>query len=331
MPVIYQKIVALMGLCCLCLSLSGQHSRFDRLLTPSDTLNKKRLLWLGASGTLAYSAASYGLYQTWYKDYPMGKFRFFDDRGEWEDVDKYGHFFTAYTESYLAFRGAQWTGIRHKPAVWIGAGVGTLLQTTVEVFDGFSERWGFSLADAAANTAGVALFTSQELLWREQRILLKVSNTRPQYSDEDYYPKDSDVRMSEQQIADAMYGSNIFEAFLKDYNGMTIWASVNPASFLPSDQRILPDWLNIAVGYGADNVFGAYGNAYTDPNGNVYRLPDRIRTRQYYLSLDVDLAKIETDSQILKTLFETFRWVKFPAPTLEWTNQGGFTAHPFYW
>lgn len=261
----------------------------------------------------------------------MGKFRFFDDRGEWEDVDKYGHFFTAYTESYLAFRGAQWTGIRHKPAVWIGAGVGTLLQTTVEVFDGFSERWGFSLADAAANTAGVALFTSQELLWREQRILLKVSNTRPQYSDEDYYPKDSDVRMSEQQIADAMYGSNIFEAFLKDYNGMTIWASVNPASFLPSDQRILPDWLNIAVGYGADNVFGAYGNAYTDPNGNVYRLPDRIRTRQYYLSLDVDLAKIETDSQILKTLFETFRWVKFPAPTLEWTNQGGFTAHPFYW
>ena len=47
--------------------------------------------------------------------------------------------------------------------------------TTVEVFDGFSSEWGFSWGDMLANTTGTTLYISQELLWKEQRIVPKFS------------------------------------------------------------------------------------------------------------------------------------------------------------
>ncbi|MBK6947873.1 MAG: hypothetical protein IPH16_07250 [Haliscomenobacter sp.] len=123
-------------LCCLAAPATGQapvENRFQAFLAPSDTIHKGRLWLLAGGGAAAYTAASIGLYHIWYKDYPLGKFHFFDDYGEWENMDKAGHLFTAYAESYLAYKGARWTGIQERPAAWIGAGVGTLLQATIEL------------------------------------------------------------------------------------------------------------------------------------------------------------------------------------------------------
>jgi hypothetical protein len=47
--------------------------------------------------------------------------------------------------------------------------------TAVEVLDGFSSEWGASSGDIIANASGTALFVSQELLWKEQRITPKFS------------------------------------------------------------------------------------------------------------------------------------------------------------
>ena len=82
--------------------------------------------------------------------------------GEWNDVDKFGHTFTAYFETSWCFNGARWTGLDRRKSLWLAAGLGTLFQATIEVFDGFSEKWGFSVADIGFNTAGVAAFVGQE-------------------------------------------------------------------------------------------------------------------------------------------------------------------------
>ncbi|NJN35307.1 MAG: DUF2279 domain-containing protein, partial [Saprospiraceae bacterium] len=44
-------------------------------------------------------------------------------------------------------------------------------------------------------------------------------------------------------------------------------------------------WLNIALGYSVENVFGAYSNY--QPARNLTRY------RQYFLSFDIDLSKIK--------------------------------------
>lgn len=300
-----------------------------RLLSPSDTLNKGRVWAIAGGGATVYTASTIGLYHIWYSDYPRSKFHFFDDRGEWESMDKAGHFLTAYSESVIAFHSLRWAGVSPKPAAWIGAGIGTILQGTIETLDGFSAGWGFSLADIAYNTAGVGLFLSQELLWQEQRIRLKVSHTRPNYGTALIKSQTGATRPFDETV-ELLYGT--FPAsFFKDYNGMTVWASVNPASFFKKKPSFFPGWLNIAAGYGANNVFGAYGNAITDPQGNVFYLPQHPRYRQFYLSLDVDFQRIPTNSKALRTLFTALNWIKLPAPTFEWNTLGEPNAYWMYW
>ena len=113
--------------------------------------------------------------QLWYKEYPRSKFHTFNDIGEWEDMDKIGHSFSAYIESRWVFQGAMWTGMDRRKAMWLGAGLGNLFQGSIEILDGFSDKWGFSIGDIGFNAAGSALFVGQELLWREQRITMKYS------------------------------------------------------------------------------------------------------------------------------------------------------------
>ena len=54
------------------------------------------------------------------------------------------------------------------------------------------------------------------------------------------------------------------------------------------------------------------------------------RTRQFYLSLDVDLSRIKTNSNILKTIFDVFNVIKIPFPTLEMNDNGRIIGHYIY-
>ncbi|MBK6947874.1 MAG: hypothetical protein IPH16_07255 [Haliscomenobacter sp.] len=173
----------------------------------------------------------------------------------------------------------------------------------------------------------MGLFLGQELLWQDQRIMVKVSHTRPNYGSA-LLTSSTGVTRTVDEAATVLYGK-FPSSFIKDYNGMTVWASVNPASFFSKKKKpFFPRWLNIAGGYGAQNVYGAYGNAITDQEGNVFSLQQYPRYRQYYLSLDADLRRIPTRSRALRTLFTALSWVKLPAPTMEWNSLG---EQKFYW
>jgi hypothetical protein len=43
-------------------------------------------------------------------------------------------------------------------------------------------------------------------------------------------------------------GKNIWQRWLKDYNGQTYWLSINPSSFI-KDNSGFPKWLNTAFDY----------------------------------------------------------------------------------
>lgn len=330
MPKLFHIILFLLLMCSKGIVLGQELSFFQ----PADTFNKARFWTVTGIGTTVYAGASYGLYQAWYKNYELVGFHTFNDMGEWNDVDKAGHLLTAHLESNLAFNGALWTGMDRRKAMWTGAGVGMLLQTTVEVMDGFSKKWGFSWGDMAFNTLGSGLFVAQELAWEEQRILMKVSNSRPRYSEALIYSPDGIHVTTLKARAHELYGEHFFEAFLKDYNGMTVWASFNIDAFGNRPYaKFIPSWLNIAVGYGADDMFGGYFNSWQDENGIGFGA-DPVqyqRHKEFYLSLDIDLSKIKTRSHFLRTLLGALNWIKIPAPTLEYDSNGRFTFHPVYW
>ena len=283
---------------------------------PVLTLNQKKTrTWIVAgSNVVGYGTAMIGLYSAWYKNYPQTRFHTFNDWPEWKQVDKVGHLYSAYIESRGSMELWRWTGMDRKKRIWIGGMSGAFYQTVIEVLDGFSAGWGWSWGDFSANILGSGTLVAQELAWDEQRIKLKFSFHRKSYSDP-----------SLNQRSDDLFGKNLSQRFLKDYNGQTYWASIGVKSFFP--QSKWPAWLNVSVGYGAEGMFGGTDNTGKDDNGNIiFSRTDIKRYRQWYLAPDIDLTKIRTDKKALKFLFVVLSAFKFPAPALEFSN-GKLKAH----
>lgn len=277
---------------------------------------KKRKLLVGSLSAAGYGGSLFFLNKAWYKQYPKTSFHTYNDAGEWLQVDKVGHAWTAYNTSRGTTALWQWAGLSETNAVLAGSLSGFAFMTVIEILDAHSAEWGWSWADMTANFSGSFLFAAQQIGWKEQRIQFKFSPHKKKY------PTDLKNR------ADDLYGASLPEKILKDYNGQAYWLSFNLNSFL--HEKKWPSWLNLAVGYGADGMFGGYENIAVDKNGSLtFNRPDIKRYRQWYLSPDIDLTKIKTSSKFLRTALSAFNSLKIPAPALEFAK-GKIKTHWLY-
>jgi hypothetical protein len=281
-------------------------SKTEMFLAPSDTLNKQRRNAVIISEAALGTGALIGLNQLWYSDYEQSKFHTTNDNKDWQQMDKLGHVLASYHIGRLGADVLNWSGVGERDQLVYGATLGLTFLTVVEVFDGFSEEWGFSWGDMASNMVGTGLYVGQELLWKEQRITFKYSFHQTKYA----------------EIRPERLGESFLEQTIKDYNGQTYWLSANINSF--TKDSFLPKWLNVAIGYGADGMLT--GSNVT----NDIAFEGQDRTRQFYLSLDIDLVRIRTNSSLLKSIFNVVNFIKIPAPTLEITNNGSVKFHYIY-
>jgi len=263
------------------------------------TINHKRLNTLLISNGIAYAGGITGLYQLWYKNHPLGSFHFFDDNLEWGQMDKVGHAYSCYQEGMVGIDMLRWAGVPNKQAIWFGGSYGLLWQSTIEVLDGFSEEWGASYGDLISNIVGSGLVISQELTWKEQRFILKYSYHNTEFA----------------AIRPNVLGKQFSERMFKDYNGQTYWLSMNIKSFKPESK--IPDWLNVALGYGINGFVGGHDNVF-ERNGVQYDYSSLRRERQYYLSLDIDFTKIPTSNPWAKAGLRVLNSIKIPFPALEY-------------
>ncbi len=325
-------------ICCLySLNSSAQdepkENKFQNIFTVPDTLNKTRFWTLNTTLGVGYTGVVIALDRVWYAQFPRSKFHTFNDMGEWEDMDKMGHLFTAYMESRLSAQMYRWTGVERKKAAYAGVILGTVFQSTLETLDGFSEEWGWSWGDIGFNTAGCLTYLAQELAWKEQRIHLKISSWRRKLHDETITSTDGMHTASLVDRRNYLYGTNYGEILLKDYNSLTIWASLNIHSFIKNENSKFPKWLNIAVGYGAENVYGGFDNIWTDDDTGAEFILEEAnypRYRQIYFSFDVDLTKIKTKNKFVRTLLMGLNIIKIPAPALEINTLGKVKFHPIH-
>jgi hypothetical protein len=265
-----------------------------------------RKLALAATGLgLTYSTGLYYLSKTWYSEPAKSGFHFFNDNRQWKQMDKAGHFWGAFHEGRLGIDALKAARIPEKKAIWYGGLLGFVLQAPVEWLDGYAAGYGASAGDLGANALGALALISQELAWGEVRI-------RPAFSFH---------RTRLAPLRPRVLGDRLPEEILKDYNGQTYWLSVEVASFLPAPGRY-PRWLNLAFGYGAEDM------VYGSPGDN--RQAGYHAYRQYYLALDVNFRYLRPRSKFLKGALWILDMVHLPAPAVEYNRRQGLRLHPIY-
>ncbi len=235
-------------------------------------------------GACVAGMASIHIYQEngWWKDNKQ-PFHFREDLDYGLSVDKLGHFYGASVLTFVFSRSLQWAQFSDTDALLLGAGTSVLFQTFVEFQDGLS-TWGFDRVDFAADVAGAFYPVVQHHVPFLKNFNFKFS----------YHP--SDLLNEPGGIGFVGRKHIIFD----DYEGQTIWLSLNVNTLLPETaESYWPDWLAVAIGYGARQVAGP------DPHSVLL------------IALDYNVTEIlPKDTWFLRTLGEALNFVHFPAPAV---------------
>ena len=263
----------------------------------STSINKKRLNTVLIGTGAAYGAGLVVLSETWYREQGTTSFHFFNDNAQWNQVDKVGHFYSAYQLSRLGKQLFLWTNMSEKKSAIWGSVMSQALMIPLEINDGFAVEYGFSWGDIAANLLGSGFFLAQELSWHQQMIKAKFSFHRTAYA----------------ELRPEVLGNGFFEELIKDYNGHTYWFSFDIYAITQKSTKF-PSWLNIALGYGAEGM--VYAREHEN-NQNGYE-----SYRQYYVGIDFDLSHIKTRSKFIKSVLFFADMIKLPAPALEFNKKG---------
>lgn len=287
------------------LSFSGKSQR--SFFSPSDTLHKGRLIGTSVGIGGVWAGSMLALSELWYKNNEKSALHSFDDSKNWLQMDKLGHFYAAYKINALSSELFEWSGVPKKKAIWIGTGISLGYQTTFELFDGHSKKWGFSWSDLLANIAGTASYTVQQLLWQKEYFIPKFSFFPTEFAP--YRPE--------------VLGSSFASSLMKDYNGQTYWLSFSLGTFIKSKK--FPEWLCFSFGYSVSEKLVGNKEFYQDPiSGREFH-----SKRQFLFSLDIDFSKIPAKKPWVRALLKQLNYLKIPFPALILSN-GKLSGHGFY-
>lgn len=257
--------------------------------------------------SISLSTAAVGsqafLYSLWYAPYSSGKFHFFNDWNEWRKMDKLGHAYTAYHVSSATYDALYWSGYSQSKSLIISSSASWLYQGFIEVMDGFSDGWGFSVSDVIFNSIGTGLFVFEKKL--KKPVLL---------------PKFSYAPSSYANLRPEVLGNTSLSRILKDYNAQTYWLGIRMNSIIPSFKS---KWLMLSFGYSInEHLVG--DQLSVNLNGKTYN-----SYTQLLFSLDIDPTALPIRNKLLKKIVLPLKYIKIPFPTLGIEN-GNVRFYPIY-
>jgi len=238
---------------------------------------KLAFVGVGTAGTMAVIHV-YQQHAWW-----SGQRRSFHIVNDWDyalNIDKIGHFYGATLISSLFSRSLQWAGVDKKKAMIYGGILGSLFGLYVEFEDGFATDWGFSPGDASANILGSWYPVAQYYVPFLRNFNFKWS----------YIPT-TQLKTGKKKI------------FIDDHEGQVMWLSISVNNFLPEKiEKVYPDFLNIAVGYGVRELDGLGGGK-----------------REFYIALDYNLEKLPGDGWLWNLIKKNLNYIHLPAPAIRLT------------
>lgn len=247
-----------------------------------------------------------GINEVWYKNYARSDFHFFDDLKEWNGMDKIGHACTSYQLNKISHCLFKKNNIK-KPL--LKSSVYTFgYMLGVELLDGYSTEWGFSIYDVIGNGLGTMLYTFQERKFKNQPFKIKFSSHKSTYA----------------SCRPSLLGENRLQQILKDYNGQTYWLTFNYNELW--NKRIkLFDYIDFAFGYSIDGFTGGHNNPeISSCNCLINDCNNLKRTSQFIFSVDLNTSKIKNKHPILGKFLLPFDIVKIPFPAFILNNSKNF-------
>ena len=213
-------------------------------------------------GGAALAVAAYGAENWWQGGFKGGfdaqREGWFGPDTEFGGVDKLGHTYSNYVGVRLLTPIFEALGNTHRSSISLATWSTLAVFTGVEVLDGFSHRYHFSVEDAIANVAGAALGYFSEHNRRLDEIL--------------------DFRLFYRQ---SPYASG-WDPF-GDYSGQRYLLVVKADAFASLLAHGVTRYLEAAVGYGAHG-FDAGPDAIVE------------RQRELYFGVSVNLARVVADA-----------------------------------
>ena len=236
-----------------------------------------------ASLTLIAYGAAYGLVfaKGWWDD-EHSHFHLENDFDYALNLDKFGHFAAGVVLGESFYEEFRLAGASEFNSYLFARLSAMMTHVAIDVKDGYSPEWGFSVFDVLSGTLGGFYPMAERYIPLFKYIDLKWSywiNTKAYY------------RQSDTGV------------FTDDYVNQTFWASFKPYRLLPSGARAYyPSWLAVAAGLSIDEkVFTG------EPHPR----------REVYLALDYDLEAFRPQSRLARTLVKYLNYFKLPAPTIQ--------------
>ena len=256
----------------------------------NDSIKKGRIVIVSSSLGLVLGGSYLYIENSWWSE-KQTAFHF--DNGSDKvyalNVDKAGHFMGGLQAAEVFSESMRWAGMNKKQALWFGATFGSGLQLAIEMKDAYAPYWGFSTLDLTIGSAGAFLPIAKYYFPTLRTFDVKFS----------YWKQHNTYWDLENQR-----GKNPNKyAWQDDYVNQTYWLSVDLNHF----NEKIPEWLNIAIGFGLDET--QYLDEHNTKIGGE---------NEWYIALDYDIPKMLKgwDSKIAKKIKHWLNYFHFPAPTI---------------
>ena len=256
----------------------------------NDSIKKGRIVIVSSSLVLALGGSYLYIENSWWSE-KQTAFHF--DNGSDKvyalNVDKAGHFMGGLQAAELFSQSMRWAGMNKKQALWFGATFGSGLQLAIEMKDAYAPYWGFSTLDLTIGSVGAFLPIAKYYSPTLRAFDVKLSY-RKQHNT--YWDLERQRGKTPNKYA-----------WQDDYVNQTYWLSVDLNHF----NEKIPEWLNIAIGFGLDETQYLDGHN-TKMGGN----------NEWYIALDYDIPKMlkRWNPPIAKKIKHWLNYFHFPAPTI---------------
>ena len=254
---------------------------------------------------LSYGAAYLLVFNKGWWDDEGSHFHFENDFHYAKNLDKLGHFASGVAMGELFYEGYYWTGMSERNAYLFAGTSAFLTHVAIDVKDGYSPEWGFSVFDVLFGSLGGFYPMAKRYIPIFKYFDLKFS-----------YWKNSDAYFDDSRRR----GSSAI--FTDDYCNQTYWISFKIYRFLPNTARkYYPEWLALALGISInEDVF------HLKPGGKDGHYKGRY---ELYLALDYDLESFRPHARWARTLIKSLNYFKLPAPAIQFLpDVKFFLAYP---
>ncbi len=258
------------------------------------SVNKRKLAIIGGVTAVGLLSTYIYIQEVWWKD-QQTSFHIDHDKDYVyaKNMDKAAHFIGGVMTAQVMKASFYWAGMKPIPAYLYAGAMGTALQLIIEVKDGFSPTYGFSVGDVLAGSAGSFIPLLKYHFPKSHAVNIKLSYFRKHTYYYDVNPK-----------------ANVVD----DYMNQTYWLALSLNDWLPKNsafEKAWPDFLTITGGFSIDDTWNRYytGVSLPEDKGKGHY--------EYLISLDIDWRKILPQNRNLtKALSDALNYVKLPLPAL---------------